>query len=595
MKNLRLLLSILLIAVFAGGTAFAKKVPQSQALQVADAFFKSSGHFQQNMAVLKTSEDLPSLATKGVGTDPKFYVIGNQSGKGFVIVSADDRFRQVLGYSFEHNFINGEIPTNMEHWFLFLREQMEWAERNNITDPVATSEWMKEFKAGKPVKELETALWNQGTPYNNQCPMDKSSRSLTGCVATAVGEVMRFHSWPVRGNGIISGYTCSSGVKVSTRNLNHDYDWDNMPLKQSEINSDAKREAISTLLADIGAALHLNYSKDGTGGIAAQPALVNNFGYASTAITDFRCNYSDEEWKRMLKNEINNDRPVIYDGQDEKNGGHCFVMDGYDDKDFFHFNWGWGGSSNGYYAVSALNPSGYNFDTDQDALFGFKPGNGEYKMPEHWLDLYTPGLGTNQKIFKPNTNIVIEPFIYTNSSVLDFLGNVGLFVVDKQGNTIEKVFDYEESQEKQVDFPAGKYLYSGFSKVTVKTTKEIKKGYRIRAFYKPSNSEQWFPMWRNDPNPAVTQEILIAEDIEGSLADLCSFYMDDKTATVTVPAGTTTSVLNGDVEVTEGVTKTDTSISIEIFKLNPNTRYHFHLVNGTETKDLYFKGTLKDN
>jgi len=582
MRHIRLLLSVLLLALFAGGSVYAEKIPQSRALQVASNFFKNSGHFQQNMVVLKTSEDLPGIATKGSSGDPRFYIIGNPGGKGFVIVSADSRFRQVLGYSFEHPFDAENIPENIEHWFTFLRNQMDWAEKNNITDPVAISEWRNEFKAGKPVKELSTPLWNQGTPYNNQCPMDKKERSLTGCVATAVSEVMRFHSWPVNGNGVIVGYTCSSGAKVSTRSLNHAYDWENMPYNQSDINTDAKRDAVSGLMADVGAALHLDYSASGTSGNPAQSALVNNFGYSSTIYFDFRVNYTDDEWIKMLKNEINCNRPIIYDGQDKAEGGHCFVFDGYDDKDYFHVNWGWGGKNNGYYLISALNPSKYKYNSDQEALFGFKPGDGTYKNPEHWLDLYTPGMGCKELSFTKDKSFKIEPFILTNTSVMDFTGKVALFVVDKKGNQIENLF------EDDIEFPAATYTYHGWQYVNVKITKDIKKGYRIRAFYKPTGASDWSEMWRDGANPSVVQEILIAEDIEDPLEDKCSFYMTEGIATITVPSGTTTSLLNGESEVTQGVTKTETTISVDITKLTPGTKYRFHLVNGEETKDLYF-------
>lgn len=592
MKKIRLIFSFLLVLSFVGGSAFATKIPQSKALEIASSFFQKSGRYQQHMAVLRTSEDLPSLSTKADPENPRYYVVGNSTGKGFVIVSADDRFCPILGYSMENNFNEEDLPSNVENWFLFLRKQMDWAEENNITDAAATAAWKEESKVGTTVKYLQTPSWRQGDPFNLQCPLDGTSRCITGCVATAVSEVMRYHKWPESGKGTTTAYKGSNGNKVSVaaRDLNHAYNWDKMPYTTSEYDTDEEKNAVSTLLADVGAALQLNYGKSSTGGIAVNPCLITNFGYSSSMYTDYRDNYNMTQWVELLKNEIDNNRPIIYDGEDDNgDGGHCFVLDGYNSENYFHANWGWNGSYNGYFLISALNPDDYKFNSDQDAIFGFKPGDWTTTNPDHWLDLYTPGLQCSATTFTKNKSFNISLFRYTNTSALDFKGTVALLLVDKTGNIIESLL------QQSVSFEAGKYLYSGYTSISVTITSDIKPGYRIRAFYKPYGVTTWSPMWKGDAaSSSMVQEILVAEDIDTPLDEATSFYYDENTKKITLATqleNVTATLYNSEGEVvTDGTSFNCPTFVIDMSKLTEG-KYKIKLVKGNEVKELEFSVT----
>jgi len=590
MRKIRLLLLIWIVVIFTLDASFADKISKDKALQIASGFFNNSTdkhYIPQNFALLRTSEDLQDVATKSdVSSEPLFYIIANNTAPGFVIVSADDSTMPILGYSLDSKIDSDNLPENMEKWLAFYRDQIMWAKKEGIKDQNTQKLWQQPLLAGKSLMYLETPTWNQQDPFYLQCPKKGTKYCVTGCVPTTIAEIMRYYKWPEYGTGYTSEYTCENDktIKVPSRNLNHKYNWDNMPYSYSGVTDTNKKNEVATLMADLGAALQVEYAPDGTSGFVLNECLVKNFGYSSDMYLEKRNNYYDYQWIELLKSEIDKKRPLCYAGFDESdNSGHQFVLDGYDDQNYFHVNWGWGGYGNGYFLISALNIDKDKYNSSQDALFNFYPSDGSTPTPEPWINLYDSGIACIVSSFSKNIPFRIESFKFANFSTLTFNGYVALALTNKSGEIIELLVEYEITGLQSL-------YYSTLSSLNLTITNDIKPGYRIRAFYRISDETEWVPMWRDGASNKIKQEILVAEDIETPLDEATSLYFDKTSRKIiisTLSAVVSTFFDSGGNEVTEGITKDSNLITIDCTKLTGD-KYKIRLQKDSEIKELEF-------
>ena len=231
----------------------------------------------------------------------------------------------------------------------------------------------------KPVGPLVKTKWNQSAPYNLYTPKISDVNTPVGCVATSFGQAMKYFNYPESGEG-------KKTYKWGTRNLSIDFsrtkfEWDNMLDVYTGDYTEDQAKAVSTLMRAVGYSVEMNYTANGSGAASylIVRALVDYFKYDKSVDYYTRLNYSDDEWSRMIYNNLVNCGPVIYNGTSPLDGGHSFICDGYDGKGYFHINWGWGGVSDGYYALTALTPEiqgiggsmgGFNYS--QDAVLGMK-------------------------------------------------------------------------------------------------------------------------------------------------------------------------------------------------------------------------------
>lgn len=383
MKKLFILLAFLLTL-----TVHAAERSLDEAYEIAYKFMSSSAATKSSSLSLKMIYDGSSASTRSCDVAPAYYVFDNVSAPGFVIVSADDAARTILGYSASYDFQCENMPPNLQWWLDQMSREVTSLRQAGVSSSPSSAE------AGTPVKLYTTAKWNQYAPYNQECPVltngSKTSNAVTGCGPTAMAIVMRYKEYPSSGVGQTQEYVTSSyKVNVPSRNLEQTYNWSQMPLTYSSSWTTAQKAAVARLMADIGASAKVDYglasSYDGGTMImndAVVPALVNYFRYDKSAFMAMRTHYSDNEWYAMIKQELDTSGPLLYSGQADA-GGHLFVLDGYDSNGCFHVNWGWEGQSDGYYALSAMSPDnqgagsfegGYN--RGQIAIVGLKPDEG---------------------------------------------------------------------------------------------------------------------------------------------------------------------------------------------------------------------------
>lgn len=397
----KLILS-LFIAFFLLSHAFGKTVNENLARSVAVNYLAAHSiqNLQGNPAALSLGYSCLSKGNsmlKGASI-PLYYVFNIDLQKGFIIISGDDIVHPVLGYSSETGFDPTSIPPNVTAWLKGYEDQIRFAIGTQLSaTPEIQSEWLslaegpvpdQPLKSGEGVNPLIATLWDQSPYYNALCPFDNTynDRTVTGCVATAMAMVMKFFNFPPSGIGNHSYSTARYGT-LSANFGGTSYSWASMPNTVTSANT-----AVATLMYHCGVSVNMDYNVGSQGGSAAyvissaspltnctEYALKTYFGYASTLQGLARGNYTNTAWINLLKTELNASRPVIYAGFGT-GGGHCFVCDGYNDNDYFHFNWGWSGNYDGYFLIDALNPGGTGtgggtggYNDGQQAVIGIHP------------------------------------------------------------------------------------------------------------------------------------------------------------------------------------------------------------------------------
>tara|TARA_Y100001970_G_scaffold284701_1_gene402624 strand:+ start:502 stop:2331 length:1830 start_codon:yes stop_codon:yes gene_type:complete len=306
------------------------------------------------------------------------YVI-NYHKKGFVLVSADDRVNPLLGYSFNNYYSEDDLPIQLKDMITFFKKQIIYVIDNNI----ASDQKIKDLWAyylsddinynNRNVDPLMTTNWDQGHSWNDHCPEDDQGPGgnvYAGCVATAAAMVMKYWNHPQSGQG--SHAYNHSDYGLITANFNTIYDWDSM-------SNNSPTEASRKLLFHVGVSCEMGYGPYGSGAWVGEyepsvtTALKTYFKYDQGTIFLSKNNYDDVFWVDIVKSELDQGRPLVYKGYTADYGaGHAFVIDGYDG-DYFHLNWGWSGSYNGWYLINNLSPGGYNFSTWQGAIFNLYP------------------------------------------------------------------------------------------------------------------------------------------------------------------------------------------------------------------------------
>jgi hypothetical protein len=330
---------------------FATSVTMSDAEAVATNYYK---HIALSAVSDYSISDEFETKYNGITT---YYTFTFASG-GFVMVAADDAVIPVIGYSNEGSFDKNNVPPSAQNFFESKSKEIVKILDAKLSNVETKPQWdvIRNENYGKApqtiVGPLCTTTWDQSSPYSNLCP----SGTVTGCVATAMAQIMKFWNWPATGVGSNTYYATYPAANLTANFGTTTYDWTNMTNTYSGASSAASKLAVATLMFDCGVSVNMDYEPAATGGSAAYstnvpPALINHFQYQPTAQVKERASFtSDAAWLTMLEEEINEGRPVSLTGDNAgmAGSGHQWVSDGYNSiTSFFHMNWGWSGSSNG--------------------------------------------------------------------------------------------------------------------------------------------------------------------------------------------------------------------------------------------------------
>ena len=369
----KLLLSLFTLIVIAS-SAVAAPISEVVAREKAAQFLLSKDGSAMAARGAKRFGGSGSLLTVAERHEA-FYVFNNGTDGGYVIVSGDDRMPDVLGYSYCGTYNAEEIPDNMRSWLEGYAEQYEYLQSHSEGRGVTLT-----TVEGDAIAPMIETHWTQKAPYNDKCPLVGEDTTLTGCVATALAQIMYYYKSPARTLQTIPAYrTMSNRISMPAIDIT-DIDWDNMLTEYTAEASEAQKDAISTLMLLCGCGVRMDYGVKSSGAYDynVKNALLKYFGYSRLNLSlVYRALYEDDAlWNQMIYDELKDGRPVYYSGR-VGNSGHTFVIDGYDKDDYFHVNWGWGGKDDGYFLLSAL----LYYNENQTAIIGIDDGRSGSRLP----------------------------------------------------------------------------------------------------------------------------------------------------------------------------------------------------------------------
>lgn len=518
----------------------ADDVTPSEAQQMAVDFLQKHKGIDARRA-----PELASCLTL-TGQVSGLYVFNIANNGGYVIVSNDDCALPILGYADKGNLDLNNIPDNMRAWLQGYADQIAWAKENSVPRSAKRSAKRAE---GENIEPFVQTKWNQGDPYNRLCPdFFTYGKCVTGCVATAMAQAMYYTAsksdWkPEATLENIPDYDCLTrwnnlgqihvtGVAEGTA-----FDWDNM-LTEYELVYDhqmggmvatcteQQATAVATLMMACGASVNMDYANSNAGGSNASlsnvpSALKSYFGYHEKTTWLKRSDFNDVNWHTLVYHELSNGRPVLYGGQ-STGGGHAFVLDGYkfeDDEDYYHVNWGWGGKSDDYFTLSALDPeeqgfggssdkSGFNFD--HDAVFGIDLSSADVELAD--VTSKVIDININSVTITPERPVVNEKVTFTvnvtNGSDEVFNNSLGLI-----NQATNKWLDF-----RAFEIPANETVDCVFEFIPEEA------GEMIIWIMKPAGGSQFTSNW----NEIVTiyseadgiQDVKIDAKVEGQYYDL---------------------------------------------------------------------------
>lgn len=427
----------LLIILFSCNALFASVRNQTEAMEIAKQFYSK----QSVRGIKKVSENNLSISYikkyAGIEGDSiaAFYVF-NKENSGFIIVSGNDKAKQILGYSDSSLFDINQCSENLKWWLQFYTKQISSIKRESInTYTLPFNSNTNKYFATSISPLLGNIKWNQGSPYNNLCPVINTSsgeKAVTGCVATAMAQVMKYYNWPVQGTGSNSYTTSTLGISLSLDFSQTTFDWANMTDTYTSSSTATQQNAVATLMYNCGVAVNMNYNtSSGASTTKMGLALINNFGYDSNIQQYPRNYYTRNEFGQLIKTELNEARPVLFSGVSPEGDGHEFIVDGYDTNGLFHVNWGWGGMSNGYFEISALNPDAQGiggsvggFDSDQGITIGIQKPNSS-SVPTYLLYADNAPTSTTTTTTKGQTFAINVKNLF-NKGLTTFSGSIGL-------------------------------------------------------------------------------------------------------------------------------------------------------------------------
>lgn len=570
MKKILLALLILLAPWFSR----AEVVPQESAKATAERFLKEVAPARTPR--LQLAFEAPRM-TKSVSVDPAYFIFADEAG-GYVIAAGDNTVPAVLGYATSGQLRTGDLPANMLSWLDMWRDIIE-ANRASGAAP-----WKEpaRTKAGGKSKQLETALWGQSSPFNDLCITLGGKHALTGCTATATAILMRYHKWPDKGVGTLPAYEFtekggSANHTQSAITLGHTYQWDQMPLQGMSNWTSTQKTAVATLMRDCAVMLQSTFGIEETSAyINDIPTGLSTYMKYDASISLDRLYFYDspEEWTLRIERNIDENGPVVYAGYTEKSG-HAFIVDGYDELDYLHVNWGWNGDENGYFVV----PEFHEYTTGHIAVVGAKKDAGGKASPD--IQIYN--MEASVTSFSQGVDFTTTVEFY-NMGYGDYNGAVAIAKFDRNGDFVELVSGTVEIADLGYTW--------GWSarKFTCRLSSHINAGDYITLVCRPTGASGWTPA-RYDHDNAVGR-IIVGDSVLLDKSIHLEYSVSQGRLTVTFDCSCSRELRSGGSAVSTGVSDSGNKMTVDATKLKAGT-YILHVQRGEQVKDITLHLGLK--
>lgn len=489
MRKILLLFSLFLMTLVAWG----EPIDRNEALKQANAFLSSKG------IPVRQSLDM-AYAQPGKAAEARslYYVFNVGNDKGFVIVAGDDAVSPILAYADRGDFSEREMAPAAKAMLDSYAQQIEMIQQNPSLAVAASTSYAA-------IEPLVQTKWNQGAPYNYMCPTisGEEEQSVTGCVATAMAQIIYYHKHPVEQTKAIPAYEFPGADPVT---LN----WDAMQLTYtgSEAEDDPSALAVAQLMVLCGKSVKMSYSSSASGAASESvpAALKEYFDYDGAAHMVYRDEYANADWEKMIYDELAAKRPVYLSGRSVSGTsevGHAFVCDGYDGEGLFHINWGWGGMSDGFFRLTLLNPDDHGtggnngsggFNIDEGAIIGIQPNQGgtSQEVAQMTLDYFaaTEETVTRNSIFG-SFSVPVNAACWNNTA---------------QTLSVELGLAYYDESNEMVGEPSGLGSYSldtgyglSYDGQQLSMGDGIKEGtYYVKFVHKVNGSDEWTLMKNAD-------------------------------------------------------------------------------------------------
>lgn len=367
----RLKSTLLLVIVCMGSLPlFARPIPEAKACAIATRFYymKKLGEDIKKVKSL-VGLDLvysPLHGKKNTLTPPEYYVFAPENRKGFVIVAGDDAVEQlIVGYSLDAP-ISNKLSSSLLGYLNCYAGYID-ALRHGKTTPKAK-------RSTQPIAPLLTTQWGQYAPYNYYCPVLNERKLITGCVTTAVAQIMKYHAWPAKGEGVCHAEIHNLDTTYTTTTLGEEYNWQKMK-DRYPYSKKVRITDVARLMRDVGHAVGVMYTPVLTSAYSTNVsnALTEHFAYSPEMRHVHRFHYTDEEWNRLMGDELVARRPIYYSTRSTRHDGHAFVVCGIDEQGLYYVNWGWGGQCDGYFDFDSVASPNTPYNYMQSAIIGIEP------------------------------------------------------------------------------------------------------------------------------------------------------------------------------------------------------------------------------
>ena len=478
-------LLIILLTLTLTSAAFAEKVTKQQALEKAQNFFKGK-------RLESTTKNLARGAEKAQPSDTTqedYYVFNAEDNGGFVIISGDDRTPEVLGYADNGRIDTGNLPPNLKGWL------EEYSKQINALGTIENSRTRAHTRTPSTtpkvaIEPLITTKWGQGNPYNNQCPEIDGKHCVTGCVATAMAQVMYYHKWPQEACPTIPQYTTGTRQIEMPALPPTTFNWSAMRDRYWEGEQGESADAVAELMRYCGQAVEMNYNVDESGAFEMPRHLIQYFGYSKNAKFVTMSQYTMSQWEDILYKELSEGRPMLYGGC-SLTTAHEFICDGYDGDGYYHFNWGWNGDANGFFLLSSMFNEAIwgGYVSGQTAIIGLEPDNGASTIP--YIYGYHGGDLTQTEYLRSSTSENFSNISLTEGAYIQYE------VAENQDVTLEYGLGlYKDTQLLSVLDQSSAILSLNSNTVYKQTNvafgKDLENGiYQIRSIYKFSGDNDW--------------------------------------------------------------------------------------------------------
>lgn len=501
MKKILSIICLLLVST----TLWAEPIGEQRAREIASEFFSqhATRATAANIVLEWAGDNIGEQSATGSALNTSLMYIYNRGNNGgYVIVAGDTNVNPIIAYSLDTTLDTDNMAEATEAILEAWCRQVESARK--AAKPISGTT-MRATTRSNDAMLYETALWDQEDPYNREAPIIDGKRSLTGCAATAMSILCYYHRWPENGVGTTPEYSYQDSYGhthiIPSNTLGRKYDYDKMLMNYSNGFTNDQGNAVAALMKDIGTSIKMMYHPDGSGAYPSNVvnALITYFGYAKDIKLLFGAGLSTEEWNDAIRENLRNYGPVFFSGSGDR-GGHAFIVDGCDAGDYFHFNFGWSGSGNGYFLVPEI-----EFYKDQGIIANLRPDRDGTTVYRDNLYLYAwdqyNGIAPKEVTsYATGTSFNCLLGCFANLGAYTFNGEVKLVLCDRNGNWKEELSTLNFTIEP------GTFSYpTNYNNITI--TKPLEEGDRMRIYYKAYTYDEW--QWARSYDKSAVDEVLV--------------------------------------------------------------------------------------